>query len=87
LGTPSDVVLPDVTPLEADLSYPEHPIKLLDQKDRATRWKTVRFYKVQWSNHSEEEAMWKSKEFIRSYHPNFVPLPEGTLVIGSCFGF
>jgi hypothetical protein len=25
-----DVVLPEVTLLEADLSYPEHPIKILD---------------------------------------------------------
>jgi hypothetical protein len=25
-----DIVLPEVTPLEADLSYPEHPIKVLD---------------------------------------------------------
>jgi hypothetical protein len=25
-----DVVLPKVIPLEADLSYPEHPIKILD---------------------------------------------------------
>jgi hypothetical protein len=25
-----DVVLPEVTALEADLSYPEHPIKVLD---------------------------------------------------------
>jgi hypothetical protein len=25
-----DVVLPEVTPLEADLSYPEHPFKVLD---------------------------------------------------------
>jgi hypothetical protein len=25
-----DVVLPEVTPLEADFSYPEHPIKVLD---------------------------------------------------------
>jgi hypothetical protein len=33
------IVLPEVTPLEADLSYPEHPIKILDQKDRVTRHK------------------------------------------------
>jgi hypothetical protein len=46
LKAPSGVVLLDVTPLEAGLSYPEHPIKLLDQKHRATRWKTLRFYKV-----------------------------------------
>jgi hypothetical protein len=30
LKAPMDVVLPEVAPLEADLSYPEHPIKVLD---------------------------------------------------------
>jgi hypothetical protein len=49
-------VLPEVTPLEADLSYPEHPIKIVDQKDRVTRHKTIKFFKIQWSNHSKEEA-------------------------------
>jgi hypothetical protein len=39
LMAPVDVVLPEVTPLEADLSYPEHPIKVLDQKYRVTRCK------------------------------------------------
>jgi hypothetical protein len=50
-----DVVLPEVTLLEANLSYPDHPIKVLDQKDRVTRRKTIKFFKIQWSNHSEEE--------------------------------
>jgi hypothetical protein len=59
-----DVVLPEVTPLTLDLTYPEHPIKILDQKDCVTRRKTVKFFKVQWSNHSEEKATWKSL----SYH-------------------
>jgi hypothetical protein len=66
-----DVVLPEVTPLEADLSYPEHPIKILDQKDRVTRRKTIKFFKIQWSNHSEEEATWESEEFLHSHHPDF----------------
>jgi hypothetical protein len=39
LNAPVDVVLLEVTPLEADLLYPEHPIKVLDQKDRVTRRK------------------------------------------------
>jgi hypothetical protein len=30
LKAPVDVVLPKVTPLEADMSYLEHPIKILD---------------------------------------------------------
>jgi hypothetical protein len=67
-----DIVSPEVTPLEADLSYPEHPIKILDQKDRVTRHKTIKFFKVQWSNHSEEEATWESEDFLRSRHPDFV---------------
>jgi hypothetical protein len=56
LKAPVDVVLPEVTPLEADLSYLVNPIKVLDQKDRVTRHKTIKFFKIQWSNHSEEEA-------------------------------
>jgi hypothetical protein len=67
-----DVMLPEVTPLEADLSYPEHPIKVLDQKDRVTRQKTIKFFKIQWSNHSEEEATWEIEDFLRSHHPDFV---------------
>jgi hypothetical protein len=55
LKAPVDVVLPEVTPLEVDLSYLEHPIKILDQKDHVTRHKTIKFFKIQWSNHSEEE--------------------------------
>jgi hypothetical protein len=42
-----DVVLPEVTPLEADLSYPEHPTEVLDQKDHVTRCKTINFFKIQ----------------------------------------
>jgi hypothetical protein len=67
-----DVKLPEVTPLEADLSYPEHPIKFLDQKDHVTRHKTIKFFKIQWSNHSEEEATWESENFLRPHHSNFV---------------
>jgi hypothetical protein len=48
-------VLPDVAPLEADLTHPEQPVKIL---------KTIKFFKVQWSNNTEEEATWESEEFL-----------------------
>jgi hypothetical protein len=54
LKAPVDVVLPEVTPLEADLSYPEHPTKILDQKDHVTRCKMIKFFNIQLSNHSKE---------------------------------
>jgi hypothetical protein len=61
----------EVAPLEADLTYLEHPIKIMDQKSHVTRCKTIKFFKIQWSNHTIEEATWKSEDFLRSRHPNF----------------
>jgi hypothetical protein len=84
LRAPVDVVLPEVTPLEADLSYPEHPIKILDKKDRVTRRKTIKFFKIQWSIHSEEEVTWESEDFLHSLHPYFV-LPCGEMCDCSLF--
>jgi hypothetical protein len=36
LKAPMDVVLPEVAPLEVDLMYPDHWVKILDQMDRVT---------------------------------------------------
>jgi hypothetical protein len=54
IKAPVDVVLPKVVPLEADLTYPEHPVMILDHKDRVIHRKTTKFFKVQWSNRTEE---------------------------------
>jgi hypothetical protein len=37
LRPPMDVVVDDVLPLDADLSYPEHLAKIQDRQDRVTR--------------------------------------------------
>jgi hypothetical protein len=66
-----DVVLPEVAPLDTDLTYPEHLIKILYQKSHVMRRKTIKFYKIQWSNHTEGEATWESEDFLRSHHPDF----------------
>jgi hypothetical protein len=46
LKAPMDVVLPEVAPLATDLTYPERLIKILDQKSRVIRRKTIKFYKI-----------------------------------------
>jgi hypothetical protein len=71
LQPPVDIVLPKVGPLNTDLTYPERLIKILDQKSRVTRRKTIKFYKIQWRNHMEEEATWESEDFLCSRHPDF----------------
>jgi hypothetical protein len=50
--------------LEPDLTYSEHPIRVLDQKDRITRRKTLKFYKIQWNQHTEDEATWETQDFL-----------------------
>jgi hypothetical protein len=61
---PLTVVIKDIIPFKPDLTYKAHLIRVLDQQDRVTRNKTTRFYKIQWNDHSEEEAMWEHEEFL-----------------------
>jgi hypothetical protein len=41
LRLPVDVVVDDVSPLDANLSYSEHPVKILDQQDRFLRHQMI----------------------------------------------
>jgi hypothetical protein len=72
LKPPTDVIIEDTLPLEPDLTYKAYPIKILDQQDRVTRHKTTRFYKIQWNEHSEDEATWERDDFLRANYPNFL---------------
>jgi hypothetical protein len=74
---PVDIVIEDTIPLEPDLTYKAYPIRVLDQQDRVTRNKTTRFHKMQWNDHSEDEATWEHEVFLRSNYPR-VPSIEVT---------
>jgi hypothetical protein len=50
--------------LEPDLTYSEHPDRVLDQKDMITRKRTLKFYKIQWNQHIEDEATWETQHFL-----------------------
>jgi hypothetical protein len=70
---PTDVVVEDTIPLELDFTYKAYLIKILDQQNQVTRNKTTRFYKVQWNDHSEDEATWECEDFLQSNYPEFLP--------------
>ena len=55
--------------LNADLSYPERPVRVLETSECKTRNKTVKFMKVQWAHHSENEATWEREAHLRSKYP------------------
>jgi hypothetical protein len=73
LKPPAGVVIEDNIPLEPDLTYKAHPIKVLDQQGRVTRNMTTQLYKVQWNDHSEDKTTWEQEEFLRSNYPKFLP--------------
>ena len=63
----------EVLELQQDLSYKEHPVRILDQAERRTRQKAIKFLKVQWSNHSEDEATWECEDRLRDEYPALFP--------------
>jgi predicted ATPase len=58
--------------IEPDFSLIEHPLKVLDQKERKTRRQTVRMYKIQWSHHTEEEATSEMEDYLNTKYLGFL---------------
>ena len=56
--------------LNHDLTYRERPVRILDEDVRLTRRRTIKFYKVQWSNHTEEEATWEREDYLQTEFPD-----------------
>ena len=73
LWVPNEAVEIEGLPLQPDLSYTEHPVKILNEKERVTRNKVVKFYKVQWQIHLEEEATWEQESYILEHYPHLLP--------------
>jgi hypothetical protein len=71
LRIPDRTVDVDVA-LEPDLTYSEHPIRVLDQKDRITLKRTLKFYKIQWNQHTKDEATWETQDFLEKKFPMFL---------------
>jgi hypothetical protein len=59
--------------IEPDFSIIEHPLRVLDQKERKNRRQTVRTYKIQWSHRTEEEATWEKEEYLNAKYLGFLP--------------
>jgi hypothetical protein len=58
--------------IEPELTYLEHPVRVLDQKDRVTQRRTLKFYKIQWNQHTEDEATWETQDFLEKNFPGFL---------------
>ena len=68
LRVPEEQAPMEAMDLQLDLQYQERPIKILDVATRQTRT-TVRFCRVQWSNHTEAEATWEREDDLKKEFP------------------
>ena len=57
--------------IESDLAYEEKPEQLLDSKERVTWNRVIKFHKVIWTNHSEQDATWEREDYLREVYPEF----------------
>ena len=55
--------------LQPNLTYRERPICILYEAERRTRSRMIKYFKVQWSNHTEAEATWEREDYLRSEFP------------------
>jgi len=69
----------------SDLEYHEQPVRVLDIKDRVTRNKEVRMYKIQWSHHDDGDASWETGEYLLKAYPNFYNQWSVTQISGRDF--
>jgi hypothetical protein len=51
------------------LTYQEYPVKILDTSEKVTWNNRYKMCKVQWSNHTEEEATWEKQDQLKAEFP------------------
>jgi hypothetical protein len=49
-----------------DLTYQEYPVKFLDTSVKVTRNNRNKMCKVQWSNHTKDEATWEKEDQLKA---------------------
>jgi len=57
--------------LKFDLVYEVKPIAIFDRKERVTRNRVVKFYRVLWSNHGEKDATWETEDYLKEVYKTF----------------
>ena len=58
--------------LNQDLTYRERPLRILETSVHVTRKRAIKFFKVRWSNYSEEEATWEREGYLKKKNSRFL---------------
>ena len=71
LHIPEEAIAPTNIKLQSDLTYEEKPIQVLEEMERDTRSKVIKFCKVVWNNHSEQDATWEWEDYLHEVYAAF----------------
>ena len=47
------------------------PVQIIESKDRVTWNRVIKFHKVMWNNHSEQNTTWEMEDYLREVYPSF----------------
>jgi hypothetical protein len=72
IKVPTEIVETRAIVIEPNLTYTEQPIQILDTKERVTRRKKIKMYKILWDYHTEEEETWETESYLQRNFPNFL---------------
>jgi hypothetical protein len=72
---------------QPDLSLVDHPMRILDMKERKTRRKSVTMYKVLWSHHMKEEATRETEQYLNTHYPGFLQAQNRKCLLPLTFVF
>ena len=61
---PEEAIAPTNIKIQSDLTYEEKPIQVLEEMERVTQSKVIKFYKVVWNNHNEQVATWEREDYL-----------------------
>jgi hypothetical protein len=59
-----------------DLTYQEYLVKFLDTSEKVTWNNRYKMCKVQWSNHTKDEATWEKEEQLKAEFPDIFSDPS-----------
>jgi hypothetical protein len=69
---PTEIIETPAVEIEPDLSYIEQPIRILDTKERVTRRKKIKMYKILRDHHTEEEATLETESYLQQNFPTLL---------------
>jgi hypothetical protein len=65
LRVPEEQIPLEELTIGEDLMYQEYPVKILDNSEKINRNNRYKMCKVQWSNHTKDEATWKKEDELK----------------------